>query len=306
MNIRLIILFPVLFFVIPFYPWGWSRQISFSYDGHIVYADSSHATFDVFVKSLAKNNYTVCQYVREWLYNKRCAVISSVMEKWGITQKELQEVTTILRDVQEKDQSGSYDIQMPSDSFVLPSHLRDMIIIACNELKILRLKVVIRPDNMDSFASIERHINISKTFFGKLSVRGEGHSLILRPDFLAFDPRIQQGVLLHEMAGHIKHVHYIEEKILKVLIYSKTNLKLETLNKIGLWKKFMRMQEREADWHGSLIDIGSAQSVELFYKYNYERYGDICGSNTMYMSNKRRYQSASMIRQLFEAELRMI
>ena len=305
MNIRLVIIFPVLFCVMPFYPWGWSRQISFSYDGHTVYADSSYATFDVFVKSLAKNNYTVCQYVREWLYKKRCEVMRAVMEKWGITQKELQEVTTILRDVQEKDQSGSYDIQIPNDSSVLPPHLRDMIIIACKELKILRLKVVIGHDNKASCAETERIADVGKTFFGKLSVHGKDHSLILRSDFLAFDPRRQQGVLLHEMAGHIKNVHFVEENILKALIFGKKNLTLEKLNKIALWKKFMRVHEREADWYGSLIDIGSAQGIELATKYNYEHYGNLGGANTTRMSNKRRYQSACMIRKLLEAELRL-
>ncbi len=306
MNIRSIILFPVLFCVIPFYPWGWSRQISFSHDGHKVFANSSNATFDAFVKALADNNYTVCQYIRECLYKKRCAVMRAVMKEWGITQQELQEVATILRDVQEKDQSGSYDVQMSSDSSVLPPHLRTMIMIACKELKIPRLNVVVRHDNEAPFASVVRDFNVGKTFFGKLSVSGKSHSLILSSAFLAFDPRWQQGALLHELAGHIKHVHIIEENILQALIFGKTNLTLEKLKKIALWKKLMRMHEREADWYGSLIDIGSAQGVELATKYNYELYGDRGGTSAMYVSNKRRYQAVCMIRQLLEAELRLV
>ncbi len=304
-NIRIIILFPVLFFVIPFYPWGWSRQISFSYDGHTVYADSQYATFDVFVKSLAKNNYTVCQYVREWLYKKRCAVMREVMEKWGITKKELKEVTTILSDIKKKDQSGSYDVQMTNDSSVLPPHLRTMIMIACKELKIPRLKVIIGHDNNASCAETKRIADIGKTFFGKLSVHGKDHRLILRSDFLAFDPRMQQGVLLHEMAGHIKNVHLVEESILKALIFGKKNLTLEKLKKIALWKKLMRMHEREADWYGALVDIGSAHGVELATKYNYERHGNYGGIGATYVNNKLRYQSVFMIRQLLEAELRL-
>ena len=140
---------------------------------------------------------------------------------------------------------------------------------------------------------VERGVGVNIVFNRKMSATTSVYNLNLHPNFFSYDKYVQRGILLHEIAGHIKRAHLIEERILQTLILTKVpqSFTVDQLNEHTLWKRFKRMQEREADWFAASTSLVAAKNIEKATKRDYEVRGHCDGATTNHPSNKKRYEA---------------
>ncbi len=293
--------FTILTIYISSYPlWNKGNFVSFIFQGHKIIATSSDNAVKTFLDELEIHNISIQSYVYSTLRDKRRTVIQAIMREWGIHNNEWNEVLNLINQVRAKDkqESGMGEIKAPSR---LPKSIKHMITDVLEQVHIPPLTVTIENDDV---TLVERVVWFNIGFFGKMSVTTDVYNLNLHPNFFSYDQHVQRGILLHEIAGHIKRSHLVEACVLQTLILTKMpqSFTVDQLNEHVLWKKFKRMQEREADWFAASKSFAAAKNIEKASKRDYEMRGHCDGVTTNHPSNKKRYEAVQIIRRLLETQ----
>ncbi len=259
-------------------------------------ATSSDNEIKTFFNELKIRNISIQSYVYSQLRAKRCTVIQAIMREWGIHNNEWNEVLNLINQVRAKDkqESGVGEIKAPS---TLHKSIKHMITNMLKQVHIPPLTITIEDDDV---TLVERGVGINIAFNRKMSATTSVYNLNLHPNFFSYDQHVQRGILLHEIAGHIKRSHFVEEYVLQTLILAKASqsFTVDQLNEHVLWKKFKRMQEREADWFAASTSLAAAKNIEKATKRDYEVRGHCDGVTTNHPSNKKRYETMQIIRRL--------
>lgn len=293
--------FTILTIYISSYPlWNKGNFVSFTFQNHKITAKSSDNTVKTFLNALRIKNISIQSYVYSQLRTKRRTVIQAIMREWGIHNNEWNEVLNLINQVRAKDkqESGVGEIKAPS---TLPKSIKHMMTNVLKQVHIPPLTVTIEDDDV---TLVERGVGVNIAFNKKMSATTSVYNLNLHPNFFSYDQHVQRGILLHEIAGHIKRSHLVEERILQTLILTKVpqSFTVDQLNENVLWKKFKRMQEREADWFAASTNLAAAKNIEKATKRDYEMRGHCDGATTNHPSNKKRYESVQIIRRLLETQ----
>lgn len=278
----------------------WGKTAAFNFNGQSVTPDSNQESYNTFVKALRSNGYTVSSFVTGQLLKKRAKAEAALLEKFGMTQTDWQNVKSILSSYASQ-QRGGVITGSESVAALIKTSVQPLpslnIVFKDEEPSVFQVMSI----TAGIFRRMIAYVTSSKEFIPPSFNFAETPNLYLPINFESRPLSVKTGTILHEVAGHINHYHVIEGAAVREIICKKCSLSESAVERAAEWLKFKRLQEWEADWYPAVKNSKSASHIESMLQ-DFYRKGRCDGRGTEHPDNLKRYQYATIIRRLLETE----